>query len=214
MGLAPSKLKELSAAAGIGEVDFDLAISELTEYGLVGTGPMEAFDNPPGSLVLVIGLYSKNEYAYLNEKGYKEANRLGLGNQDSRGWPKPFSERKAAVVHGDQYNTYGPVGAIGQNAVGTVNTFQECWQRMESGVDLARLATELSVLRCELVKTAVTAEDYVQVGALAQAECEAGSSNGPGVLKKLANIGKAVLETAERIGTDLAAKVIVEAGKG
>jgi len=95
-----------------------------------------------------------------------------------------------------------------------VNTFQECWQRMESGVDLARLATELSVLRCELVKTAVTAEDYVQVGALAQAECEAGSSNGPGVLKKLANIGKAVLETAERIGTDLAAKVIVEAGKG
>jgi hypothetical protein len=33
-------------------------------------------------------------------------------------------------------------------------------------------------------------------------------------MKTLSRVAKAVLETAERIGTDLAAKVIVEAAKG
>jgi hypothetical protein len=85
---------------------------------------------------------------------------------------------------------------------------------MESDVDLAKLATELGALRSEIVKSAITREDYVQVGILAQAGCEAESSNGPGMVKTLSKVAKAVFDTAERIGTDLAAKVIVEAAKG
>jgi hypothetical protein len=213
-GLTPSKLKDLSAATGIGEVDFDLAVSDLTEHDLVKTGPMAVYDNPPGSLITIIGLYSKNEYSYLTENGYKEAVRFVSSNQEARGLPKPTPEQKGATVHGDQYINYGPVGAIGQNAFGTVNTFYESWQRMESDIDLSKLATELAALRSELVKSAVAAEDYVQMGILAEAQREAESSNGPGMMKALSRTARAVFETAERIGTDLAAKVIVEAAKG
>ena len=54
-------------------VDFDLALKGLEDSGLIGTGPMEVYDNPPGSSVVVIGLYSKREYVYLTSKGYKAA---------------------------------------------------------------------------------------------------------------------------------------------
>jgi hypothetical protein len=54
-------------------VDFDVALKGLEDNKLIGTGPMEVYDNPPGSSVVVIGLYSKREYAYLTKKGYKAA---------------------------------------------------------------------------------------------------------------------------------------------
>jgi hypothetical protein len=213
-GLTPSELKGLSTASAIGEVDFDLAMNDLTEHNLVKTGPMAVHDNPPGSLVIFIGLYSKNEYSYLTEDGYREASQVALTTQKMRSLPKSFAERKESIIHGNQYINYGPVGAIGQHAVGTVNTFHQCWLRIESDTDFTKLASELSVLRSEVVKSAVTPEDFVQVGILAEAECEAGTRNGPGMMKTLSKVAKAVFETAERIGTDLAAKVIVEASKG
>lgn len=54
-------------------VDFDLALKGLEDNGMIGTGPMEVYDNPPDSSVVVIALYSKREYAYLTAKGYKAA---------------------------------------------------------------------------------------------------------------------------------------------
>ena len=54
-------------------VDFDLAFDDLDKDGLIGTGPMVPYENDPGSSVVVIGLFSKREYAYLTEKGYKAA---------------------------------------------------------------------------------------------------------------------------------------------
>jgi hypothetical protein len=212
-GLPPKELKERCVTEGIGEVGYDLAISDLEKKGLVGTGPRAMRDNPPGSMVIFIGTYSKREYSYLTENGYREAVKIA-STQEARSSPKSFPERSRAVIHGDQIINYGQVGAIGQNSVGTVNTFNQCWQRIETDIDLGKLASELGTLRIELLKSAATSEDYVQVGMLAQAECEAKSSNGPGVMKTLSSAARAVLETAERIGTDIAAKVIVEAAKG
>lgn len=54
-------------------VDFDLALKGLEDAKLVGTGPMVLHENPPDSIVMVIGLYSKREYVYLTAKGYKKA---------------------------------------------------------------------------------------------------------------------------------------------
>jgi hypothetical protein len=54
-------------------VDFDLALKALEDRELIGTGPVEVHDNPPGSTVVVIGLYSKREYVYLTAKGYRAA---------------------------------------------------------------------------------------------------------------------------------------------
>ena len=54
-------------------VDFDLALKDLEGEGLVATGPMVPYENPPNSSVVVIGLFSKREYVYLTAKGYKAA---------------------------------------------------------------------------------------------------------------------------------------------
>jgi hypothetical protein len=55
------------------DVDFDLALKGLEDEELVGTGPMDVYDNPPGSTVVFIGLYSKREYVYLTARGYRAA---------------------------------------------------------------------------------------------------------------------------------------------
>lgn len=59
--------------SGPSKVDFDLALKQLEENGLIGTGPTVAHENRPDSLVVIIGLYSKREFAYLTEEGYREA---------------------------------------------------------------------------------------------------------------------------------------------
>jgi hypothetical protein len=54
-------------------VDFELALKDLESRSLVATGPMVPHENPPNSAVVFIGLFSKREYLYLTEKGYKAA---------------------------------------------------------------------------------------------------------------------------------------------
>jgi hypothetical protein len=74
-GMAIPELRNRSLGADntTTAVDFDLALKELEEKELVDTGPMDVIDNPPGSAVVLVGLYSKREYVYLTEKGYKAA---------------------------------------------------------------------------------------------------------------------------------------------
>jgi len=75
VGIATSELQKRSLDADntTTVIDFDLALQELEDKGLVATGPIAAVDNPPGSAVIVVGIYSKREYVYLTEKGYKAA---------------------------------------------------------------------------------------------------------------------------------------------
>jgi hypothetical protein len=54
-------------------VDFDLAIKDLERDKLISTGPQVAYENEPNSMVFVMGVYSKREYAYLTPQGYKAA---------------------------------------------------------------------------------------------------------------------------------------------
>lgn len=64
---------ELEAKYGAGmKVDFDLAVDQLEDGEFVGTGPMEGYGNDPGSSIIRYGWYSKREYVYLTEKGYRE----------------------------------------------------------------------------------------------------------------------------------------------
>jgi hypothetical protein len=57
------------------KVDFDLALKQLEEGKLVNTGPMVPYENTPGSQVVVIAIFSKREFVYLTEKGYKAAQK-------------------------------------------------------------------------------------------------------------------------------------------
>jgi hypothetical protein len=67
--------RKYCADNGVSTVDFDLAMKELESQKAIGTGPMDLHDNPPGSPVVRIGFYSKREYTYLTEKGYRLARK-------------------------------------------------------------------------------------------------------------------------------------------
>ncbi|WP_338505155.1 hypothetical protein VRC35_11250 [Erwinia aphidicola] len=62
-------------ADDITKVDFEVAFSDLERKRFIKTGPMAMVDNPPGGGIIFIGMYSKKEYVYLTEAGYKEARK-------------------------------------------------------------------------------------------------------------------------------------------
>jgi hypothetical protein len=70
-----ANLSKNCEGAGATKVDFDLALKEL-EDGLVGTGPMAFFDNDPHSSVFILAMFSKREYVYLTEAGYRVAAQM------------------------------------------------------------------------------------------------------------------------------------------
>lgn len=95
---------------GNSQVDFDLALKELEENELVDTGPTVAHENPPDSSVIVIGFYSKREFVYLTEKGYRAAKK-----------PAPKRNPPVPTVHisgGNFHNS--PIG-VGETVTQTVN---------------------------------------------------------------------------------------------
>jgi hypothetical protein len=143
-----------------------------------------------------------------------QISKVGREWLQKRNQPAIATSGSGNTIFRDSVVNYGQVAAIGPNATGTVNTFNQCWQRLESQVDLKQLAIELGSLRSELHRTHPTREDDALLGKLAEAERAAESDDGPGAIRILSRVGKAVLEAAERIGTDIAAKVIVEASKG
>jgi hypothetical protein len=75
VGISLNELKNNCFAADhtTTNVDFDLALKELERKKLVSTGPMVAHENSPNSPVVVLGVYSKREYVYLTDGGYKAA---------------------------------------------------------------------------------------------------------------------------------------------
>lgn len=58
---------------------FRTAFEELENNGLIGTGPQEAIENEPCSVLFIIGLRSSYEYSHLTTAGYK----LALANNST-----------------------------------------------------------------------------------------------------------------------------------
>ena len=106
VGLNMQKLQTSALSSGtISRVDYDLAIKELEDRKLVGTGPMEMYDNPPNSGVFIFASFSKREYIYLKEEGYRMA-----GDQ-TRNRSAPLKQN----VHISGGNFYqSPIGVGGQ----------------------------------------------------------------------------------------------------
>ncbi|MDE8742832.1 hypothetical protein PZA20_13505 [Pectobacterium polaris] len=59
----------------ITKVDFEVAFSDLEKARFLQTGPLVPFENDPSSSLIMIGSYSKEEYAYLTTEGYKAARK-------------------------------------------------------------------------------------------------------------------------------------------
>jgi len=78
------RLKQACIDLGISVVDFELAIDDLDRSGLIKTGPPEISDSASfGGVPILPGIFSKREYAYLKEDGYREANRLASSNEEA-----------------------------------------------------------------------------------------------------------------------------------
>lgn len=88
-------------------VDYDLALKALEDRKLVGTGPMEMYDNKPGSSVVIMAFFSKREFIYLKEEGYKMA-------EEKPKTPRlPASSRQTVNITGGHFHQ-SPIGVGGQ----------------------------------------------------------------------------------------------------
>ena len=85
------------------KVDFDLALKQLEESKFVDTGPMVPYENTPGSHVFVIAIFSKREFVYLTEKGYKAAQQATV---------KPRSAATNVHISGGNFHQ-SPIGIGG-----------------------------------------------------------------------------------------------------
>lgn len=115
------------------------------------------------------------------------------------------------VTMGDKGDTYNiSKGAVGGRHVNITNFTQVWneWSDAKEAPSLDALAEELGRLRKELKKGDNSPEQDAAAGAVAQAEIEAKKQNGSRVLEALAGAGKWVLETAQRIGVELAVQAL------
>ena len=87
---------------GTGKVDFDLALKELETNNFVNTGPMEPYKSDPNSGILIIALFSKREYVYLTEKGYRAA-------QQSKSPVRPTARTTVNISGGNFHQS--PIGS-------------------------------------------------------------------------------------------------------
>ena len=206
-GLPPNDLKDRCIAEGISEVDFDLAISDLTGSDLIDTGPKEHVKNDPYSGLVMIGFFtSKNEYSHLTANGYREAVRLESNDPQKQ---SSLREGHATIIHGDQFNNFGQVAAMGTHSVGTIDLRQQ-WTALQNEVDLNALTCELEQLRKHLQQSASSSSDYQRLALLSEAEEHSKKHDGGKALEVLSKVGKGALDMAKDIGTEIAAKVIAK----
>ena len=121
------------------------------------------------------------------------------------------SSLQSTVIEGDQIINYGSAAAIGRHAIGTINYYERLWHDIGNSVDTDVLSRQLEKLRAEMQATAATRYDYRQLGIVAEAEEYAEKKDGGKLLETLSKVGKEVLQAAERIGIEVAAKVISKA---
>jgi hypothetical protein len=98
------------AEGAYSKVDYDLAMKQLEESKFIETGPMVPYENTPGSPLVVIAIFSKREYVYLTEKGYRAAQKPAA---------KPRSPAPRVHISGGTFHQ-SPIG-IGSTVNQAVN---------------------------------------------------------------------------------------------
>lgn len=93
--------------SAVSRVDYDLALKALEDRNFVGTGPMDVYDNEPDSSVVILAIFSKREYIYLKEEGYKMAEEKPNVSR-----PAASSRQTVNITGGTFYQS--PVGVGGQ----------------------------------------------------------------------------------------------------
>ncbi|MGB2603508.1 MAG: hypothetical protein WBC78_07930 [Candidatus Sulfotelmatobacter sp.] len=189
-GLSPAALKSTCCAdRKLSEVDFDLAMSDLDEGDLVKTGPMMAYENPPGSYFDIVALYSKNEYSYLTQEGYKAATKLSVTKPPRMAVPNVH-------ISGGTFNQ-SPIG-VGAQVSQKVN-IQQRQQNIVAG-DWEHLA--------KVLRTAGVSDP--ELDELSTAVREDGKTMGARVKGWISKAAPKVLSGGVRIGVSVGQTLLVE----
>jgi len=182
-GLAPTELRSICCSDGtISTVDFDLAMSDLDECELVKTGPMTMYENEPGSSVTVLAFFSKNEFSYLTEEGYKAATRIGASSPPRIPTPRVH-------ISGGTFNQ-SPIG-VGAHVSQTMSV-EEQHQNIIAGnwEHLAKVLNTAGISHPELDElSAAVKEDGKTIGAKVKSWIE---KTAPKVLSGGVKIGATV----------------------
>ncbi|HEV2196616.1 MAG TPA: hypothetical protein VGR55_13610 [Candidatus Acidoferrum sp.] len=148
VGVSVNALKQTHCCTASDGVDFDLSLKELESKHWIDTGPMEPYKNHPNSGVFVVGIFSKREYVFLTEKGYKEVKRLrssrvpksspphvhisgGTFHQSPIGIGANFTQ---SVVKQDCYSVFSDL----RNAIAKGNLEETNRAKLLAGVDAMR----------------------------------------------------------------------------
>jgi uncharacterized protein YjbI with pentapeptide repeats len=89
--------------------------------------------------------------------------------------------------------------------------FQQVWNQSADSINLTSLADELGKLRAAMKQEGTDPEHDIATGNVALAEKSAKEGDGPKALQHLKSAGKWALDTATKIGVDVAAKALTKA---
>jgi len=154
-GLSLAGLHEKYCPASATNVDFDLALKELEDAENIRTGPIEV-TSEPGLLLS----FSKREYGFLTEKGYKTAQKPQAGPKSR--FPSPTVHISGGTFH------HSPIG-VGHNFTQSINI--DASHRSEAVTQLLQLLRDNGgTLRPDTEQWVVHLVDVTQQGNLAAAK--------------------------------------------
>lgn len=153
----------------------------------------------------------KGEFSNYEYQDNKTENHGNTGD-DWQNWLNQDQSEKIQQfflgdIHmGDSYNNSGQVGAMGKNASASNNTFQQLANNQN--LDIESLKKELEALRNCLKSEANAPEHDISIGEIASAQTALASGNEPKAIQHLKSASKWTLDTATKIGTNVAAAAI------
>ncbi|MGU3468831.1 hypothetical protein ACLBXO_28705 [Methylobacterium sp. C33D] len=103
---------EVISNLGISKVDYDLALKNLEDNGLVKTGPMQMYDNPPNTGFVIVAIISKRQFLHLTEAGYRASSTI----KSAAPRPRP---QTVVTITGSTFHQ-SPVG-VGQTVTQSLN---------------------------------------------------------------------------------------------
>ena len=107
----------------------------------------------------------------------------------------------------DEYNVE-QAGSVGPNSKAENMTFNQIQLNRQDRIDTDQLSSELTMLREAMVASAKSPEQYIEIGAIAEAETAARAGKKSKAFEGLKTVGKWSLDTATSIGTRVAAEAI------
>ena len=105
---------------------------------------------------------------------------------------------------------HSQIGAIGENAISSNNTFQQSNSVVPIDINLDELRAQLSLLKESLITNAKTADDFNSIGKIVDAQKELENGNSDRVLQYLKQSGKWVLNRAQEIGVGYVIELITK----